>query len=312
MLKTDKIYVAGHNGMVGSAILRNLLLNGFTNVITRTSSELDLRDQAGVNLFFEIERPQIVLLAAARVGGILANKSYPAEFIYDNLMIEANVINAAHNYDVEKLLFLGSSCIYPKMAPQPIKENYLLSSYLEETNEAYAIAKIAGVSLCRSYRKQTGRNFFSVMPTNLYGTNDNYHPENSHVIPGLISKFVNAQVQGLDVVEIWGSGSPLRDFLHVDDLAKACISLMGIINNDDIYNVGSGEEISIKDLADLISRLVDYKGKLVYNSNYPDGTPRKILDITKMKALGWSPSIELSEGLKQTIFEYRQEKYKLT
>ncbi len=307
MLSNKKIYVAGHGGMVGSSIVRKLLQNGYNNIITRGSAELDLRNQESVNLFFQKERPSVVFLAAARVGGIFANKTYPAEFIYENLMIEANVINAAHNNGTEKLLFLGSSCIYPKMAPQPIKEDYLLSGLLEETNMAYAIAKIAGIHLCKSYRKQTGNNFFSVMPTNLYGTNDNYHPENSHVIPGLIRRIINAKVKDLETVEIWGSGSPLRDFLHVDDLAEACVLLMNSdIIVDDIYNVGSGEEISIKNLALLISEIVNFNGKLIFNTNYPDGTPRKLLDITKMAKLGWEPKISLSDGLIRTILEYKK------
>jgi GDP-L-fucose synthase len=306
MLNNKKIYIAGHGGMVGSSIVRKLLHNEY-NIVTRTSVELDLRNQESVNLFFQKERPQVVFLAAARVGGIFANKTYPAEFIYENLMIEANVINAAHKFGAEKLLFLGSSCIYPKMAPQPIKEDYLLSGFLEETNEAYAIAKIAGIHLCKSYRKQAGNNFFSVMPTNLYGTNDNYHPENSHVIPGLIRRIVNAKVQNLETVEIWGSGSPFRDFLHVDDLAEACVFLMNSdIITDDIYNVGSGEEISIKNLALLISEIVNYEGKLTFNTNYPDGTPRKLLDITKMTDFGWEPKISLSDGLKRTILEFKK------
>jgi GDP-L-fucose synthase len=307
MLRNKKIYVAGHGGMVGSSIVRNLVQNGYNNIITRGSAELDLRNQESVNLFFQKERPSVVFLAAARVGGIFANKTYPAEFIYENLMIEANVINAAHNYGTEKLLFLGSSCIYPKMAPQPIKEDYLLSGLLEETNMAYAIAKIAGIHLCKSFRKQTGNNFFSVMPTNLYGTNDNYHPENSHVIPGLIRRIINAKEKDLETVEIWGSGSPLRDFLHVDDLAEACVLLMNSdIVVDDIYNVGSGEEISIKNLALLISEIVNFNGKLIFNTNYPDGTPRKLLDITKMAELGWEPKISLSDGLIRTILEYKK------
>jgi GDP-L-fucose synthase len=307
MLSNKKIYVAGHGGMVGSSIVRNLLQNGYNNIITRGSAELDLRNQESVNLFFQNERPEVVFLAAARVGGIFANKTYPAEFIYENLMIEANVINAAHNYGTEKLLFLGSSCIYPKMAPQPIKEDYLLSGLLEETNMAYAIAKIAGIHLCKSYRKQTGNYFFSVMPTNLYGTNDNYHPENSHVIPGLIRRILNAKLKDSETVEIWGSGSPLRDFLHVDDLAEACVLLMNSdIVVDDIYNVGSGKEVSIINLALLISEIVNYKGKLIFNTSYPDGTPRKLLDITKMSELGWEPKISLSDGLIRTILEYKK------
>ena len=308
MFNSKKIFVAGHSGMVGSSIVRKLLQNGCNNLVTRTSAELDLRDQKAVNVFFKNERPQLVFLAAARVGGIYANKTYPADFIYENLMIEANVISAAHNWGTEKLQFLGSSCIYPKMAPQPIKEDYLLSGFLEKTNEPYAIAKIAGIHLCKSYRRQTGNNFFSVMPTNLYGTNDNYHPENSHVIPGLIRRIINAKVEELATVEIWGSGSPLRDFLHVDDLAEACVLLMSSnVVNDDIYNVGSGKEISIKNLALLISEIVNFKGKLTYNTDFPDGTPRKLLDITKITDLGWDPKISLMDGLSRTILEYKNQ-----
>jgi GDP-L-fucose synthase len=303
MEQTAKIYIAGHGGMVGSGIERKLKGEGFNNIITRTSSDLDLRNQQAVNEFFEKEKPTYVILAAAKVGGIHANNSYRAEFIYDNLMIEANIIHAAYLNKVAKLLFLGSSCIYPKMAPQPLKEEYLLSGYLEKTNQPYAIAKIAGIEMCDSYRAQCGCNFISVMPTNLYGTNDNYHPENSHVLPALIRRIVLAKKNNEPRVIIWGTGIPRREFLHVDDLADACYFLLQNYNEQGIVNIGCGIDISIKELAELIVTEINYEGQLVFDSNKPDGTPRKLLDISKMNKLGWKASINLEEGIRKTIKE---------
>ena len=288
MNKSDKIYVAGHNGMVGSAIVRQLKSNGFTNLLVRTSKELDLTNQQAVNSFFETEKPNYVFLAAAKVGGIHANNVYRADFLYQNLMIEANVIHAAYLNKVTKLLFLGSSCIYPKMAPQPLKEEYLLTGFLEATNEPYAIAKIAGIKLCESYRRQYGCNFISAMPTNLYGPNDNYDLNNSHVLPALIRKFHTAKVENQLQVEIWGTGTPLREFLHVDDLAAACLFLMKNYNEELFVNVGSGTDISIKDLALLVKKTVGYKGDLVFNTSKPDGTPRKLMDVSRINQLGLS------------------------
>ncbi len=299
----SKIYVAGHNGMAGSAIVRILRANGFNNLILKSSKELDLRNQQSVNNFFKNEKPEFVFLAAAKVGGINANNIYRAEFIYDNLMIESNIIHAAYLNNVTKLLFLGSSCIYPKMAQQPLKEESLLSGHLEYTNQPYAIAKIAGIELCNSYRVQFGCNFISAMPTNLYGTNDNYHPENSHVLPALIRKIIIAKKNELKNVTIWGTGLPKREFMHVDDLASACIFLMKNYNEIGFVNVGWGEDISIKDLGKLISNLVQYEGELIFDSNMPDGTPRKLLDVSKILNLGWRPSITLHEGIKKTIEE---------
>lgn len=306
MKKSSKIYIAGHRGMVGSAIERKLIEEGFNNIVTRTSSELDLRNQYAVNNFFEIDRPDYVILAAAKVGGIHANNTYRAEFIYDNLMIEANVIHAAYLNKVTKLLYLGSSCIYPKMAPQPLREEYLLSGYLEPTNQPYAIAKIAGIELCESYRAQYGCNFISAMPTNLYGTNDNYHPENSHVLPALIRRIVLAKKNNEPTVTIWGTGTPKREFLHVDDLADACYFLMHHYNEQGLVNIGYGEDITILELANLISELVGYKGKLIFDKSKPDGAPRKLMDINKLMNLGWAPQISLIHGIKQTINEYIQ------
>jgi GDP-L-fucose synthase len=297
MRKTDKIYVAGHNGMVGSAIVRALLQKGFTNLVYRTSRELDLRDQAAVDDFFKDERPQFVFLAAAKVGGIVANNTYRAEFLYDNLMIVSNIIHAAHTHAVTKLLFLGSSCIYPKMAAQPIKEEYLLTGPLEYTNEPYAIAKIAGIKLCESYRDQYGADFISVMPTNLYGINDNYHPENSHVLPALIRRFHEAKVSGLNEVVIWGSGSPKREFLFADDLADACLYLMNEYSSKEIVNIGCGEDLSIKELAGMVKEVTGYTGNLVFDTSKPDGTPRKLLDVSKINALGWRYKTSLKEGM---------------
>lgn len=302
MNKSDKIYVAGHNGMVGSAIVRQLKNNGFTNLVVRNSKELDLTNQQFVNGFFETEKPDYVFLAAAKVGGINANNVYRADFLYQNLMIEANIIHAAYINKVTKLLFLGSSCIYPKMAPQPLKEEYLLTGFLEATNEPYAIAKIAGIKLCESYRRQYNCNFISAMPTNLYGPNDNYDLNNSHVLPALIRKFHTAKVENQPQVEVWGTGTPLREFLHVDDLAEACMFLMENYNEELFLNVGSGTDISIKDLALLVKEIVGYKGALVFNTTKPDGTPRKLMDVSRINQLGWKHKISLEDGIK-TVYE---------
>lgn len=283
--------------MVGSAILRKLQAEGFTNFTLRTSSELDLRNQAAVNAFFEAERPEYVFLAAAKVGGIQANNTYRAEFIYDNLMIEANIIHAAYLYGVKKLLFLGSSCIYPKLAPQPLKEEYLLTSELEQTNEPYAIAKITGIKLCDAYRAQYGCNFISAMPTNLYGPNDNYDLNNSHVLPALIRKFHEAKREAAPSVTLWGTGKPLREFLHVDDLAEASIFLMEHFNEAGLVNIGTGKDLSIKDLALLVKETVGYSGEIVHDLSKPDGTPRKLMDVSKINRLGWKASIGLEEGI---------------
>lgn len=298
MDKKAKIYVAGHNGMVGSAICRLLNQEGYENIITRNSSDLDLRNQAAVHGFFTSERPTHVFLAAAKVGGILANNTYRGEFLYDNLMITANIIHAAHDAKVEKLLFLGSSCIYPKMAEQPLKEEYLLTGALEETNEPYAIAKIAGIKLCETYRDQYGDNFISAMPTNLYGPNDNYDLKNSHVLPALIRKFHTAKINGNDQVEIWGTGSPLREFLHVDDLAEACLFLMKNYNGKQFVNVGTGADLSIKDLAMTIKNIVGFDGELIFDSTKPDGTPRKLMDVSFLHEQGWQHKINLEDGIR--------------
>jgi GDP-L-fucose synthase len=306
MEQTAKIYIAGHSGMVGSGLERKLRKEGYNNIVTRTSSELDLRNQQSVNDFFENEKPEYVILAAAKVGGIQANNTYRAEFIYDNLMIEANIIHAAYLYKVTKLLFLGSSCIYPKMAPQPLKEEYLLSGYLESTNQPYAIAKIAGIEMCDSYRAQYGCNFISAMPTNLYGTNDNYHPENSHVLPALIRRIVLAKKNNEPNVTIWGTGTPKREFLHVDDLADACYFLLQNYNEQGLVNIGCGTDVSIKELAELIVAEVGYEGHLIFDTSKPNGTPRKLMDVQKLFLKGWSPKIKLIEGVKKTVEEYRQ------
>jgi GDP-L-fucose synthase len=306
MKATDKIYVAGHRGMVGSAILRKLQQQAHSNIITRTSKELDLRNQQAVNEFFEQEKPDYVFLAAARVGGILANDTYRAEFIYDNIMIQNNVIHASYVNGAKKLMFLGSSCIYPKMAPQPLKEEYLLTGELEPTNEPYAIAKIAGIKMCDAYRSQYGCNFISVMPTNLYGPNDNYDLKNSHVLPALIRKFHTAKTEGNPVVTIWGSGSPRREFLHADDLADACYFLMQHYNEAGFVNIGTGEDIAIKDLALLIKDIVGYTGVLEYDLGKPDGTPRKLMDVHKLHHLGWKASIGLREGIEKVYHEFTQ------
>lgn len=302
MEKKDKIYIAGHNGMVGSAIKRNLESRGYHNFITKTSTELDLRNQSAVQDFFDAERPEYVFLAAAKVGGILANNIYRAEFLYDNLMIQANVINAAYESKVQKLMFLGSSCIYPKMAAQPLKEEALLTGTLESTNEPYAIAKIAGIKLCDAYRSQYHCNFISVMPTNLYGPNDNYHPKNSHVLPALIRKFHEAKMANSPHVEIWGTGTPRREFLHADDMADACVYLMLNYNEEGFVNIGVGEDISIKELALMVKDIIGYKGELNFDTTKPDGTPRKLLDISKLTALGWKAKIQLKDGI-QTVYE---------
>ena len=305
MNKIDKRFVAGHRGMVGSAICRKLQQEGYAQVITRTSKELDLTNQKAVNAFFETEKPQFVFLAAAKVGGIHANNTYRADFLYRNLMIECNVIHASHVHGVQKLLFLGSSCIYPKMAPQPLKEESLLTGTLEYTNEPYAIAKIAGIKLCEAYRDQYGSNFISAMPTNLYGPNDNYDLQNSHVLPALIRKFHEAKISQSPSVEVWGTGSPLREFLHVDDLAEACYFLMQQYNDKQFVNVGCGEDLSIKSLAEMIQTIVGFQGELIWNTEKPDGTPRKLMDISMIKALGWSPKISLAEGIAAVYNEYQ-------
>jgi GDP-L-fucose synthase len=304
MEQTAKIYIAGHRGMVGSSLERKLKSEGYNNVVTKTSDELDLRNQQAVNDFFEKEKPEYVMLAAAKVGGIHANNTYRAEFIYDNLMIEANVIHASYLFNVKKLLYLGSSCIYPKLAPQPLKEEYLLSNYLEKTNQPYAIAKIAGIELCDSYRSQYGCNFISAMPTNLYGINDNYHPENSHVLPALIRRIVLAKKNHDPVVTIWGTGTPMREFLHVDDLADACIFLMKNFNSPGIINIGYGKDITISEVAQLIARIVSYEGEFIFDKSKLDGTPRKLLDTTQINRMGWTPKINLEHGIKKTIEDY--------
>jgi len=303
---SDKIYVAGHNGMVGSAIVRRLNSLGYTNIVGKTSKELDLRNQQSVNNFFEVEKPNYVFLAAAKVGGIQANNVYRAEFLYDNLMIEANIIDASHKNKVTKLLFLGSSCIYPKMAPQPLNEDYLLTGELEPTNEPYAIAKITGIKLCESYRSQYGANFISAMPTNLYGPNDNYDLQNSHVLPALLRKFHEAKKSGDASVEVWGSGLPKREFLHVDDLAEACVFLMTQYDGTEWLNIGTGEDISIKELALLIKSIVGFEGELIFDSSKPDGTPRKLMDVSRLHKLGWKHKIDLKEGIERVYSEFKQ------
>lgn len=305
MEKNSKIYIAGHRGMVGSGLERKLKNEGYNYIVTRNSSDIDLRNQQAVNDFFQKEKPEYVILAAAKVGGIHANNTYRAEFIYDNMMIEANIIHAAYLNKVTKLLFLGSSCIYPKIAPQPLKEEYLLSGYLEPTNQPYAIAKIAGIELCNSYRSQYGCNFISAMPTNLYGTNDNYHPENSHVLPALLSRIVNAKEKNENNVVIWGTGSPRREFMHVDDLADACLFLIKNYSEEGIVNIGVGVDISIKELAETIANLIDYQGELIFDINKPDGTPRKLMDVSKINKMGWRSKIDLVDGLNKTISEYK-------
>ena len=306
-MKLDsKIYVAGHRGMVGSAIVRALENRGFKNLIYKTSEELDLTNQLQVQIFFENEKPEYVFLAAAKVGGIVANNTYRADFIYQNLLIQTNVIHASYETRVSKLLFLGSSCIYPKNAPQPLKEEFLLTGLLEPTNEPYAIAKIAGIKMCEAYRDQYGCNFISLMPTNLYGPNDNYDSNNSHVLPALLRKFIEAKVKGEKSVIIWGSGTPLREFLHVDDLADACLFVMENYNEKEFLNIGTGQDISILNLAKLVKEIVGFEGEITLDKSKPDGTPRKLMDVTKLSNLGWSPSIKLNDGIRLTISEYER------
>lgn len=309
MNKDAKIYVAGHRGLVGSAIVRNLQNKGYTNIIYRTHKELDLINQEAVRTFFQEEKPEYVFLAAAKVGGIHANNTYPADFIYDNLMIQNNVIKAAHDFEVKKLLFLGSTCIYPKMAPQPIKEEYLLTGALEETNEAYAIAKIAGLEMCKFFKRQYGDNFISCMPTNLYGPNDNFDLKNSHVLPALIRKFHEAKVNNSEVVEVWGTGTPLREFLYVDDMADACVFLMENYEGEQHVNIGTGEEVSIRELAETIKKVVGFEGELVFNTDMPDGTPRKLTTVDKLHGLGWKHKVSLNEGIK-LAYNWFLENYK--
>ncbi|WP_040006533.1 GDP-L-fucose synthase [Fibrisoma limi] len=304
MEKQARIYVAGHRGMVGSAIVRKLQAEGYSNIIIRTSSELDLRNQAAVADFFADEQPEYVFLAAAKVGGILANNIYRAEFLYDNLMIESNIIHSSYKSGVKKLLFLGSSCIYPKLAPQPLKEEYLLSGYLEPTNEPYAIAKITGIKLCEAYRSQYGCNFISAMPTNLYGPNDNYDLQGSHVLPALIRKFHEAKLNGQSSVEVWGTGAPRREFLHADDLADACFFLMQHYNDDLFVNVGTGEDVTIRELAELVKETVGYEGDLYWNTEKPDGTPRKLMDVSRLHTLGWKHKTALRQGLEMTYQDF--------
>lgn len=304
MDKDSKIYVAGHNGLVGSAIVRELKGQGYTNIIFRTHNELDLTNEIKVNEFFEKEKPEYVFLAAAKVGGILANDTYPVEFITINLQIQTNVITNAYKHNVKKLLFLGSSCIYPKLSPQPIKEEYLMTGALESTNDAYAIAKIAGIKMCQSYNNEYGTNFISVMPTNLYGPNDNFDLKTSHVLPALVRKFIEAKDEGKDAVLVWGTGNAKREFLFVDDLAEACIFLMNNYNGMDLVNIGVGEDISIKDLASLIKEIVGFEGIIEFDTTKPDGTMQKLLDVNRIKTLGWIAKTELKEGLKKTIDWY--------
>ena len=311
MEKGSKIYIAGHRGMVGSAIKRNLEEKGYYNFITKTSSELDLRDQIAVKDFFKSEKPEYVFLAAAKVGGILANNIYRGTFLYDNLMIQTNVIHSAYEIEVKKLMFLGSSCIYPKMAPQPMNEDALLTGRLEQTNEPYAIAKIAGIKLCDAYRSQYNCNFISVMPTNLYGPNDNYHPDNSHVLPALIRKFHEGKLNQSESVEVWGTGTPRREFLHADDMADACVFLMLNYDEEGMVNIGVGEDISIRDLALLIKKIVGYKGDLIFDPTKPDGTPRKLMDVGKLNNLGWKAKISLKDGIKAVYEEIEKKGLKI-
>ena len=303
MDKNSKIYIAGHRGMAGSAIHRRLIKGGFKNFVFRTSDELDLRDQRAVANFFEKEKPAYVFLAAAKVGGIVANNTYRAEFLYDNLMIQSNVIESSYRNGVGKLLFLGSSCIYPKLAPQPLKEDYLLTGLLEHTNEPYAIAKIAGIKMCDAYRNQYDCNFISAMPTNLYGPNDNYDLKNSHVLPALLRKFHEAKIDNQAEVIVWGSGTPRREFLHADDMADACVFLMKNYSEEGLINIGVGEDLSIRELAEMIKDIVGYQGTIVFDASKPDGTPRKLMDVSKLSSFGWKASIELKEGIEQVYKE---------
>ena len=309
MQLNDKIYIAGHRGMVGGAISRRLKTLGYENLLTRSSAELDLRSQADVNDFFAKEKPDYVFLAAAKVGGIHANNTYRAEFLYDNLMMETNIIHAAWKHGVKKLMFLGSSCIYPKMAPQPLQESSLLTGPLEPTNEPYAIAKIAGIKLCEAYRDQYGCNYISVMPTNLYGIGDNYHPENSHVLPALIRRFHEAKEAGAPSVTVWGSGTPKREFLFADDLAAACVYLMLHYDEKELVNIGTGEDLSIRELAETVKEVVCYEGDIVFDASKPDGTPRKLMDVSKLHKLGWKHSVELKEGLVQAYADFLHKRH---
>lgn len=299
MQKDSKIYISGHRGMVGSSLQRNLEAKGYTNLVLRTSSDLDLRDTIAVANFFKQEKPEYVFLAAAKVGGIMANNTYRADFLYDNIMIQNNVIHQSHLNNVTKLLFLGSSCIYPKMAPQPLKEEYLLTGLLESTNEPYAIAKIAGIKMCDAYRSQYQKDFISVMPTNLYGPNDNYDLNNSHVLPAMLRKFHEAKNDNHRDVELWGSGTPLREFLHTDDLAEACVFLMKNYSDQGHVNIGIGEDLSIKELAEIIQKITEHSGEIIWDSSKPDGTPRKLMDVTKINQMGWKAKISLEEGIKK-------------
>jgi GDP-L-fucose synthase len=310
MQKSEKIYIAGHRGMVGSAMLRKVEKEGFTNIVVRTSAELDLTNQQAVADFFATEKPEYVFLAAAKVGGIVANNTYRADFIYQNLMIESNIIHQSYVNGVKKLMFFGSSCIYPKMAPQPLKEEYLLTGTLEQTNEPYAIAKIAGIKLSESYRDQYGSNFISVMPTNLYGYGDNYHPNHSHVLPALIRRIHEAKKDNLLSVEVWGTGSPMREFLFVDDLADACFLLMQQYDEKGFVNVGCGEDLSIEDLANLIKKVIGYEGEITFDPSKPDGTPRKLMDVSKIKSLGWEPKISLEQGIKLAYDDFLKGHYR--
>lgn len=308
MDKNSKIYIAGHNGMVGSAIHRKLVAEGYNNIIIRTSAQLDLRNQQNVADFFESEKPEYVFLAAAKVGGIIANNTYRADFLYENLQIQSNVIHSSYINGVTKLLFLGSSCIYPKLAPQPLKEEYLLTGLLEETNEPYAIAKIAGIKMCDAYRAQYGCNYISVMPTNLYGYNDNYHPQNSHVLPALIRRFHEAKVQNAAAVTIWGSGTPKREFLFADDMAEACYYLMQNYDEAGLINIGTGQDLSIKELALLIKGIIGYQGEIQFDTAKPDGTPRKLMDVSKLHSKGWKHKIGLEEGIKLAYNDFLKNK----
>ncbi|AWV99773.1 GDP-L-fucose synthase [Arcticibacterium luteifluviistationis] len=305
MEKTAKIYVAGHRGMVGSAIVRKLKEEGFDNIIVRTSKELDLRNQVATQEFLDTEKPEYVFLAAAKVGGIVANNTYRADFLYENLQIQNNLIHGSYLIGVKKLMFLGSSCIYPKMAPQPLKEDYLLTGILEPTNEPYAIAKIAGIKMCEAYRAQYGCNFISVMPTNLYGPNDNYDLQNSHVLPAMIRKFHEAKAEGKESVELWGTGKPMREFLHANDLAEACFFLMQNYDGETLVNIGTGVDVTIKELAETIQKTVGYEGKINWNTDKPDGTPRKLMDVSKLNNIGWKHNIELKEGIKLVYEDFK-------
>lgn len=306
MNKTDKIYVAGHRGLVGSAIVRNLQSKGYTNIVGRTHKELELTDQQAVRTFFEEEKPDVVVLAAAKVGGINANNTTPAEFIYDNLQVQCNVIQCCHQYGVKKLLFLGSTCIYPKMAPQPIPEDALLTGPLETTNEAYAVAKIAGMEMCKFYKRQYGDDFISCMPTNLYGPHDNYDLKGSHVLPAMIRKFHEAKLSNAPSVELWGTGTPLREFLYVDDMADACVFLLENYNGEQHVNIGTGKEVTIKELAEMVKKTVGFEGEIIWNDSMPDGTPRKLTDVTKLHALGWKHKVELEEGIRMAYDWFKE------